>query len=142
VTRYLGDGTTMDREQAWRAMASAAGHWALRGYGQWVLELKATGEPIGRSGLYFPLGWPDLEVGYVVAPEHQRRGYATEAAGAALRWAFDTVGAAKVISLIYPENLASIAVARKLGGEPERLHRFPNVEVLVFAYRSSSTSSR
>lgn len=134
VTRYLGDGTTMDHAQTWRAIASAIGHWVLRGYGQWVLELKQSGEVIGRSGLYNPEGWPGLEVGWVVAPEHQGRGYATEAGAAGLRHAFGTVGATHVISLIYPDNLPSIGVARRLGGVPERLHPFPNAEVLVVGY--------
>jgi RimJ/RimL family protein N-acetyltransferase len=134
VTRYLGDGTTMDREQTWRAMASAAGHWLLRGYGQWVLELQATGEVVGRSGLYNPEGWPGLEVGWAIAPEHQRKGYASEAGAASLRYAFENLGVKHMISLIYQENLPSIGVARKLGGTAERLHHFPSVEVLVFGY--------
>jgi len=142
VTRYLGDGSTLDREQTWRTIAAAAGHWQLRGYGQWVLELKSTGEVIGRSGLYNPEGWPGLEVGWVISPDHQGHGYATEAGAASLRYAFDTLNADHVISLIYQDNLPSIAVARKLGGTAERLHHFPNVEVLVFGYVPSSTSRR
>ncbi|HEV7678405.1 MAG TPA: GNAT family N-acetyltransferase [Candidatus Dormibacteraeota bacterium] len=134
VTRYLGDGSTMDRDQAWRAMAGAAGHWALRGYGQWVLELRETGEAIGRSGLYNPEGWPGLEAGWVVAPEHQGKGYATEAGAASLRFAFEKLGADHVISLIYQDNLPSIGVAKRLGGVGEKMYRFPNVEVLVFGY--------
>jgi RimJ/RimL family protein N-acetyltransferase len=134
VTRYLGDGTTMDRMQTWRAMASAIGHWVLRGYGQWVVELKDSGEVIGRTGLINPEGWPGLEAGWVIAPEHQGRGYATEGGAAALRHAFHELKAEHVISLIYPDNLPSIGVARRLGGVAERLHPFPNVEVLVFGY--------
>jgi RimJ/RimL family protein N-acetyltransferase len=142
VTRYLGDGSTLDRATTWRAIAASIGHWVLRGYGQWVVTLRATGEAIGRSGLYHPEGWPGLEVGYVIAPEHQGRGYATEAAAAALRYAFDVVGAPRAISLIYPANTPSQRVAEKLGGT-----RQPDVEVLgstvmLYAYRSSSTSSR
>ena len=141
VTRYLGDGSTMDRATTWRAMAAAAGHWVLRGYGQWVVELKSTGEPIGRTGLYNPEGWPGLEVGWVIAPEHQGRGYATEAGAAALRHAFDIVGARHVISLIYVDNLPSQRVASKLGGTPERLYQFPAVEVLVYGYDAAPARS-
>lgn len=134
MTRFLGDGSTMDRAAAWRAIASALGHWALRGYGQWVITLKQSGEPIGRGGLYNPEGWPDLEVGYVLAPDHQGHGYATEAAGAALRYAFDAAGARRAISLIHVANARSQRVAIKLGGV-----RQPDVElfggtVMVYAY--------
>ena len=114
--RHPGDGSTFDRAATWRAIAGGLGHWALRGYGQWVVTLKDSGEAIGRSGLYNPEGWPALEVGYVIAPEHQGRGYATEAAGAALRHARDVVRADRVISLVHPANVRSQRVAAKLGG--------------------------
>jgi len=134
VTRYLGDGSTLDHATTWRAMASAMGHWALRGYGQWVLTLKDSGERIGRAGLYNPEGWPGLEVGYVIAPEHQGRGFATEAAGTALRHAREVLQAPRVISLIRTGNVRSQRVAEKLGGGRE-----PDIElfghtIMVYAY--------
>jgi RimJ/RimL family protein N-acetyltransferase len=134
VTRYLGDGSTLDRATTWRAVAAAIGHWALRGYGQWVVTLRSTGEAIGRSGLYNPEGWPDLEVGYVIAPVHQGHGYATEAAGAALRHAIDVVGARRVISLIHPENVRSQRVAERLGGVREPDIEFFGRTVRVYGY--------
>ena len=41
---------TFDRTEAWRQMASMVGHWQLRGYGQWVVEEKATGRFADRLG--------------------------------------------------------------------------------------------
>ena len=134
MTRYLGDGSTLDRATTWRAIANALGHWALRGYGQWVLTLKDSGERIGRSGLYNPEGWPGLEVGYVIAPEHQGHGYATEAAGAALRYAREIVRAERVISLIRHDNVRSQRVAEKLGGVREDDTSMLGAPVMVYAY--------
>lgn len=134
VMRYLGDGSTFDRAATWRAMASALGHWALRGYGQWVVTLKETGEAIGRSGLHNPEGWPDLEVGYVIAPEHQGHGYATEAAGASLRHAVEVVGAKRVISLIHDGNVRSQRVAERLGGVRQPDIEFFGRTVRLYAY--------
>jgi RimJ/RimL family protein N-acetyltransferase len=134
VTRYLGDGSTMDRAQTWRTIAGAIGHWVLRGYGQWVIELKRTGEAIGRTGLINPEGWPGLEAGWVIAPEHQGKGYATEGGAAAVRYAFEQLRATHVISLVQPGNLPSQRVARKLGGEVERTVTVIGVEALVFGY--------
>ena len=45
-TRWIGDGLPLDRTNAWRSLAMLIGHWQLRGYGMWALELKATGEKI------------------------------------------------------------------------------------------------
>ena len=132
--RYLSD-TTMDRWQTWRAIAAAIGHWALRGYGQWVITLRDSGEAIGRTGLYFPEGWPALEVGYVIAPEHQGRGYATEAAGTSLRYAREVVGAERVCSLVRPPNLASRRVAEKLGGVLEQTVDLLGGDALMYVYQ-------
>ena len=48
-------------------MALMAGHWALKGFGHWVLEERDSGELVGRAGLYYPPDWPELEVGWTVA---------------------------------------------------------------------------
>ena len=47
VMRYL-TGEPIMRNDAWRNMASAAGHWMLRGYGLWVVERKSDGAVVGR----------------------------------------------------------------------------------------------
>ncbi len=51
-------GKPMDRLEAWRHMATAMGHWALRGFGIWALEEKDSGHFVGRTGLYYPETWP------------------------------------------------------------------------------------
>jgi RimJ/RimL family protein N-acetyltransferase len=120
VMHFLEDGRPLDRAAAWRSMAVHLGHWSLRGYGQWALVERATGEFVGRAGLWQPDGWPGLEVGWVLGRRHWGRGYATEAGHAAIAHAFDALGAVRVISLIRPENDSSIRVAERLGETYER----------------------
>src|SRR6185436_8257047 len=96
---------------AWRMLALLAGHWQLRGYGQWTVIEKSTRLVIGRVGLWNPEGWPGIEVGWVIRRSHWNHGYATEAARAAIDFGFDTVGADHLISLIRPDNARSIRVA-------------------------------
>jgi RimJ/RimL family protein N-acetyltransferase len=115
IMRYLGDGRTLDREDAWRHLAMLLGHWTLRGFGTWALEERGTGAFVGRAGLHYPAGWPDREVGWALRREHWGKGYATEAARASLDHAFDTLGWERAISLIHPGNLRSIRVAERLG---------------------------
>jgi RimJ/RimL family protein N-acetyltransferase len=114
VMRYLGDGQPLDRVGAWRQMAWMVGHWALRGYGLWAVEERATGALIGRIGFIFPEGWPGFELGWVLARPYWGKGYATEGARRALAYAFGELGRDHVISLIYPANTASIRVAERL----------------------------
>jgi RimJ/RimL family protein N-acetyltransferase len=113
--RFIGDGRTLDREGAWRQMAVLLGHWTLRGFGTWALEERGTGAFVGRAGLHFPEGWPDREVGWALRRGHWGKGYAIEAARAALDHAFDALGWERAISLIHPDNLRSIRVAERLG---------------------------
>jgi RimJ/RimL family protein N-acetyltransferase len=120
VMRYLEDGRPLDRAAAWRSMALHLGHWSLRGYGQWAVVGRQTGELVGRAGLWQPDGWPGLEVGWLLGRSHWGHGYATEAGRVAIDHAFDHLGADHVISVIRPENGASIRVADRLGETYER----------------------
>jgi RimJ/RimL family protein N-acetyltransferase len=120
VMRFLEDGRPLDRAAAWRSMAVHLGHWRLRGYGQWALVERTTGELVGRAGLWQPEGWPGLEVGWLLGRPYWGHGFATEAARAAVAHAFNVVGAERVISLIRPDNHASIRVAERLGERYER----------------------
>ena len=123
------------RAAAWRTLAMVIGHWTLRGYGQWTLIEKATGEVVGRAGLWNPEGWPGLEVGWVIARQHWGRGFATEAARAAVEFAFAHTGAARLISLIQPDNHRSIRVAEKIGESYEGTTMLEDTEMLVYGLR-------
>jgi RimJ/RimL family protein N-acetyltransferase len=113
MMRYVGG--PIDRAATWRLMAMLLGHWDLRGYGMWAMIERASGQFIGRAGLYDQEGWPGLEVAWTVARDRWGRGYATEAGRAALDYAFEVVGADRVISIMRPDNAASIRVAEKIG---------------------------
>src|SRR5206468_9305586 len=97
VMRHLS-GETQARNDSWRTMASAAGHWVLRGYGLWVVERKSDGAVIGRVGLINPEGWPGLEVGWTLGRPYWGEGYATESARAAVNYGFLTQAADRLIS--------------------------------------------
>ncbi len=114
VTRYL-TGRPMSRADAWRSLASSIGHWHLRGYGTWAVERKEDGAFMGRVGMINPEGWPGLEVGWTLGKPYWGKGYATEAAMAALNFAFLTQPVDKIISCIHPDNLPSQAVAQRIG---------------------------
>ncbi len=113
ATRHLGG--PQPRGTAWRAMATMAGSWALKGFGMFSVLEKPTLRWIGRIGPWQPEGWPGTEVGWGLLPEAQGRGYAHEAATAAIDWAFETLGWTDVIHCIDPANTPSQAVARRLG---------------------------
>ncbi len=133
VARYLGDGKPMDRATAWRSLAFALGHWALRGYGLWAVEERATGRLVGRVGLLQPEGWPGLELAWALAREAWGQGYATESARRVLAYAFTELPVDRLISLIYPANTPSIRVAERLGERLEGQTELFGAEVRVYA---------
>ena len=119
VMRYTS-GRVLERIEAWRNMAYLIGHWALRGYGYYAVEEKATKRLIGRVGFTDSAGWPGFELGWMIDPELQGHGYATEAAAFLLRYAFEALDQPHVISLIHADNAPSRRVAGKLGESVER----------------------
>jgi RimJ/RimL family protein N-acetyltransferase len=134
VLRFLGGAEPVPRDEAWRHLAMLAGHWQLRGFGHWAVEVKDTRRFIGRVGLWFPEGWPHYEVGWVLDRAAWGYGYATEAARPALHHAMHTLRLSHVISLIEPSNQRSIRVAKKLGGRIERQERFRGRDTLFYTY--------
>jgi len=91
----------------------------LQGFGLWALEIAATGEFIGYTGLNaMPEGVPGtggMEVGWRLAKSAWHHGYATEAATAARDVAFDGVGLPEIWSITAVLNEPSIAVMRRIG---------------------------
>ena len=141
VTRFLGDGRPLNEADAWRQLALILGHWTLRGFGLWAVEERATGELVGRVGCLEPAGWPGFEIGWVLARPFWGKGYATEAARAALQFARDVLERDRIISLIRPGNDASIRVAEKLGAAPDGETTFFGAPTLVYAYPATVPQS-
>ncbi len=131
VMRYLG-GKSFSRHEAWRHMAFLAGHWHLLGYGHWAVEEKASGQLIGRIGFLNPEGWPGFEIGWTLGRESWGKGYAIEGARRALKYAFTEMNRDHVISLIDPDNKASIKVAERLGEKLEGRTQLFEKEVLIY----------
>jgi RimJ/RimL family protein N-acetyltransferase len=131
VMRFLG-GKTLDRMETWRHMAFIVGHWYFRGYGIWAVEEKASGKVIGRIGFINPEGWPGFELGWTLGKEYWGRGYATEGARRALEFGFNELDRSHIISLIHPDNKASIRVAERLGEKIEGKTELLGHEVLIY----------
>ena len=80
---------------------------------------RATGSLAGWAGLavpdWLPAILPAVEVGWRLGVDHRGRGYATEAATAALRWGFEDLGLEEIVAVYEPENAPSGRVMDRLG---------------------------
>jgi ribosomal-protein-alanine N-acetyltransferase len=90
-----------------------------RGWGLWAVEVTATGEFVGFTGLSIPRFdapfMPAVEIGWRLARGAWGQGIASEAARVAMHHGFDTVGLDEVVAMIVPANLRSQSVATRLG---------------------------
>ena len=107
-------------EMAERNVAQTLRHWQSQGYGQWTVVEKASGHVIGLVGLQNPKGWPGVELAWIIHRSRWGHGFATEAARAALRWAWEQTDLDHIISLINAGDLRSMRVATKIGERFER----------------------
>jgi RimJ/RimL family protein N-acetyltransferase len=130
VTRYLGG--PMDRPTAWRQIAIFIGHREMRGWTNSAVVERASGRLIGRAGLWQPEGWPGLEIGWVLDRRAWGHGYATELGHAVRDYAFGELGVPHLISLIDPDNAASIRVAEKIGARYEGKHDLNGSPHLIY----------
>jgi RimJ/RimL family protein N-acetyltransferase len=110
---------TFDRQASDALIDRAEANFEALGYGLWALELKDSGEFIGFTGLG-PMpddvpGAGGVEIGWRLARRAWHHGYATEAAAAAARDAFDRVGLPELWSMTAVLNEPSQAVMRRIG---------------------------
>lgn len=110
---------TLDRAASDALVEVIEARFEQQGFGLWALELAATGEFIGFTGLN-PLsagvpGAGGTEIAWRLARQYWHHGYATEAARAALDLAFDAAGLAEIWSYTSVLNEPSQAVMRRIG---------------------------
>jgi ribosomal-protein-alanine N-acetyltransferase len=135
VRRYFPDGP-LDREQTRAEIA-----WFVRArrhypnHGLWAIIERGSGALIGRAGL---LRWTidgrrEIEIAYLLAKQHWRRGLGREIATALVRHGFDRLQLPRLIALIHADNVASIRTAESAGLAFERTVEFEDGTASLYA---------
>lgn len=104
-----------DRHAAWRIFCSQGGLWLIDGAGWWAVEDKETGQVVGTVGAFFREESTVMELGWNTYRAFWGRGFANEAAAAAVDYAFEIRREPTVRALIASANESSLRVARRLG---------------------------
>ena len=100
------------------------GPWASQreqGYGQFLVELKEGGDPVGVCGLLYREALDVSDIGCAFLPAYWRQGIAFEATCAVMEYGRSTLGLKKIVGLTSEENIASIKALEKLGMKFERM---------------------
>jgi RimJ/RimL family protein N-acetyltransferase len=110
---------TLGRQQSDALVARLADHIACHGFGFWALEIPGVAPCAGFVGLNhvtFPAPFsPTVEIGWRLDRGVWGRGYATEAAAAAARFAFAELGRDEIVAFVVPGNRPSRAVMERIG---------------------------
>ncbi|MCA0922129.1 GNAT family N-acetyltransferase [Pseudooceanicola nanhaiensis] len=129
-------GGPVDRWGAWQGFLAVLGHWALRGYGFWTVEERATGLPVGRIGVIYhhETLWPEPELGWHMFEGAEGKGLAHDAAVAARAYAAEAWDMAPLISQIHPDNIRSRKLAERMGCVVERESTVLDTPVLIYRH--------
>lgn len=146
VTRYIGS-KTFSREEVWVRLLPYAGTWSLLGYGFWVIREIESGDFAGEVGFHSlcrdivpPFG-DRPELGFALVSRAQGRGFATEAARAALNWSDMAWGEGDTVCMISPENVPSLRIAAKLGYSETSRAEYKGTPMILLARRCARLNS-
>jgi [ribosomal protein S5]-alanine N-acetyltransferase len=133
--RFIGDRNVHSVEEAKQFLLKGyLKSYETHGFGFYVTVEKSTQNPIGMCGLVKRDSLEDVDIGFAFMPEFMGKGYGFEAASATLKYAKIVLKLEKVIAIVDPENVVSIALIKKIGLQFERMVRLSadDIELMLF----------
>jgi [ribosomal protein S5]-alanine N-acetyltransferase len=115
VLRYFPNPVPPSLERVQRFIDRQQQHWEQHGCGHWAVQAAGEPELAGWAGLQVLPELGETELAYLLAPSHWGRGYASEAARAALQFGFEQAVLDHIIALVHPQNTVSQRVILKCG---------------------------
>jgi len=108
--------------------------YADHGFGLLKVSERASGSPVGIAGLLKRPALADVDLGYALLPGFRGRGYATEACAALVELATEHFALPRLVAIVSPDNVRSIATLERTGFVFEECLRLPNEATDVRLY--------
>jgi RimJ/RimL family protein N-acetyltransferase len=131
--RYIGERNvrTDDDARAYLVRGPIA-MYERHGFGLWMCESKASGEPLGICGLIKRDTLEDVDLGFAFLPRFWGQGYAREAAAAVLDYGREVLELDRIVAITSPDNTASIRLLEKLGLRLEKSFEIDGMPTQLF----------
>lgn len=128
----IGDRNVHMEKDAINYLSGPIDSYAKNNYGMWLMEEKSSSKAIGLCGLVNRPSLEDVDIGFALLPEFEKKGFAFEAAKATLHYAKKVLNIEKVVGICNPDNEASIRLLKKLGLKKEKTIRLDNDKDVYF----------
>ncbi len=112
---FMGGPFSLD--VAWGLFCHDVAQWTLMGHGALMIDDRQSGLCLGQVGINYGPLFPEHELGWLVYPHAEGKGYAYEAARALRHWAFHGRKLDTLVSYVDPPNIRSRSLAERLGAE-------------------------
>lgn len=131
VMRFIREPQPREEAANWVKLVSS--RWATERIGLCAVVKKTSGAVIGWCGLWRLPETDETEIGYAIAKEFWRNGFAFEAARKSLEYGFDDLMLDKIVAVARPENAASRGVMEKLGMQYDSTGEFYGRELVHYS---------
>ena len=134
--RFIGDRNVKTLEEAENYLLNGnIRSYQEYGFGFYVVVIKETQESIGICGIVKREGLEDVVIGFAFFQQFMGKGYGYEAGSATLNYALNDLKIKKIVAIVDPENVVSIALLKKIGLQFEKMIQLSpkGIELMLFA---------
>jgi ribosomal-protein-alanine N-acetyltransferase len=115
VMKYVASRRPESIEEVQIVLDKVIAHSERHGFAPWALIDKVTGKLAGWCGFKYLEDIGEVEIAYGLAKDYWGKGFASEAASAAMEHGFQQLHLDQIVAVVWPENIASTRVLEKLG---------------------------
>ena len=134
--RFIGDRNVKTLEEAENYLLNGnIRSYQEYGFGFYVVVIKETQESIGICGIVKREGLEDVDIGFAFFQQFMGKGYGYEAGSATLNYALNDLKIKKIVAIVDPENVVSIALLKKIGLQFKKMIQLSpkGIELMLFA---------
>ena len=133
--RFIGDRNVRTLEEAKQYLLNGnIRSYREYGFGFYVVVIKEIQESIGICGIVKREGLEDVDIGFAFFQQFMGKGYGYEAASAVLNYALNDLKIKRIVAIVDPENVVSIALIKKIGLQFEKMIQMSpkDIELMLF----------